>query len=129
VPIKYLTADQILWFHEQALCFGGAAGIRSEQLLLSGLAQPEQSAFGEDAYPTLAEKAAAYGFFLTENHRFVDGNKRTAAIARLAFLDLNGVELVQTDDQIAETFERLARSEIDQQMFFAWVCAHARRSG
>ena len=128
MPIRYLTADQVIWFHEQALRFGGASGVRSEQLLMSALGQPEQSAFGEDAYPTVAEKAAAYGFFLAENHPFVDANKRTAAIAMLVFLDLNGFDFAQTDDEVAEKFERLACREIDQRRFFAWVRAHARRT-
>ena len=125
MPIRYLTADQVIWFHEQALRFGGASGVRSEQLLMSALGQPEQSAFGEDAYPTVAEKAAASGY--GENHPFVDANKRTAAIAMLVFLDLNGFDFAQTDDEVAEKFERLACRGIDQRRFFAWVSAHPRR--
>ncbi len=125
MAIKYLTADQILWFHEQALRFGGAPGLRSQQLLLSALGQPGQSAFGEDAYASVADKAAAYAYFLVKNHPFVDGNKRTAAIAMLVFLDLNGFELVQSDDQIAEMLERLAGGLADQREFFAWVRKHA----
>jgi death on curing protein len=130
-PIRYLAADQILWFHEQALRFGGAPGLRSQHVLLSALGQPGQSAFGEDAYSSVPEKAAAYGFFLVENHPFIDGNKRTAAIAMLVFLDLNGFELIQGDDEIAEMLERLAGGRADQREFFAWVRKHAvaRRQG
>jgi death-on-curing protein len=56
----------------------------------------------------------------------VDGNKRTGAAAMLAFLELNGYELSQTDDEIAEVFEGLGRKVIDQGEFFGWILNHAR---
>lgn len=68
----FLAVDLVRWYHDEALGFGGAVGLRSEQLLASAVFQPQQSAFGEDAYPTIAEKAAAYGYFIVENHPFVD---------------------------------------------------------
>ena len=88
--------------------------------------QPQQSAFGEDAYPTIPDKAAAYGFFIAEAQAFIDGNKRTAAMAMLAFLDLNGYELRQRDDEIAQMFEDIGSRVIGQGEFFGWVCSHAR---
>jgi len=51
VDVLYLTADQILSLHDEALKFGGARGVFSEQALFAALMQPQQSAFGEDAYP------------------------------------------------------------------------------
>src|SRR5438093_8933031 len=108
MAVIYLTADQIRELHDDALKgFGGIQGMRSEQNFLSAVYQPQQSAFGEDAYPTVPEKAAAYGFFLAEGQPFIDGNKRTAALAMLTFLDLNGFALVAEDDQIAGMFENL----------------------
>lgn len=65
-------------------------GVRSEQQLASAVGQPEQSAFGEDAYRTIPEKAAAYGFFIAEGQPFLDGNKRTALLAFETFLHANG---------------------------------------
>ena len=124
----FLTADQILTIHDQqAREFGGLLGVRSEPGLLSAIGQPQQSAFGEDAYPSVADKAAAYGFFIAENQPFLDGNKRTAADAMLTFLDLNGFEFDQTNDEIAEAFERLGDKSLDQAGFIAWVCGHARQ--
>jgi death-on-curing protein len=96
MEIIFLSVDLVLWYDELVLSVGGASGIRSEQQLASAVFQPQQSAFGEDAYPSVAEKAAAYGFFLTANHPFVDGNKRTGAMSLLAFLELNEYELRQT---------------------------------
>jgi hypothetical protein len=73
--------------HEIALEYGGGLnGIRSQQTLASAIGQAEASAFGEDAYPTIPEKAAAYGFFIAEGQPVVDGNKRTALLAMETFL-------------------------------------------
>lgn len=80
----------MLDLHAEALALGGSEGLRSVHLLNSSVGQAEQTAFGEDAYPTIPDKAAAYAFFLAKNHPFVDGNKRTAEAAMLVFLELNG---------------------------------------
>src|SRR6185436_10824777 len=120
--------DQVAYLHHEAIAeFGGADGLRSEQSFLSAVFQPQQSAFGEDAYPTIAEKAVAYGFFLAENQPFFDGNKRTAAAAMLVFLEFNGFELDCTDDEIAEAFEALGSREFDQSAFFNWVHERSKK--
>lgn len=75
---------------------------------------------------TLAEKAAAYGFFLTLNHAFVDGNKRTGLLALTTFLDINGYELIADEDEIAKVFEDMAAGLIEQGAFFGWVVQHAK---
>ena len=126
MEVIYLTVEIVHSFHVRALKeHGGIAGLRSEELLESAVFQPQQSAFGEDAYPTIASKAAAYGFFLAQNQPFLDGNKRTAAASLLAFLYLNGYALNQTDDQICEAFIGLATKELSQADFFAWIEHHA----
>jgi death on curing protein len=100
MDVIYLSVETVELFHARALQeFGGFDGLRSRDLLESSVFQPQQSAFGEDAYVTLASKAAAYGFFLAQNQPFIDGNKRTGAASMLAFLDLNGLEINQTDDE------------------------------
>ena len=125
--IQYLTIDHVIEFHDEALReFGGLDGIRSRHELAAAVMQPQQSAFGEDAYPTISDKAAAYGFFIAEAQAFIDGNKRTAAMAMLVFLDLNGYELRQGDDEIAQMFEDIGSRVIGQGEFFGWVCSHAR---
>jgi death-on-curing protein len=89
--VVYLTIDQVLELHQMALELGGADGVRAMQLLASAVCQPQQSAFGDDAYSTIQEKAAAYGFFICMGHPFVDGNKRTAELALVTFLDLRAM--------------------------------------
>jgi death-on-curing protein len=125
--VLYLTLDQVIALHDAALAeFGGRSGIRSPQQLAAAVAQPQQSAFGEDAYATVQEKAAAYGYFIAEAQAFVDGNKRAAALAMETFLQINGFELLQDDDEIAPMFEDLGAKIIGQGEFFGWVCNHAR---
>ena len=128
--MRYLTIDQVIEFHTEALReFGGLDGIRSPHQLSAAVLMPQQSAFGEDAYPSIPEKAAAYGFFIAEAQAFIDGNKRTAAIAVEAFLMLNGYELRMSDDEIAELFEKLGSDEIGQGEFFDAISTHAHSAG
>jgi death-on-curing protein len=127
--VRYLTIDQVIEFHGEALReFGGLDGFRSAHQLSSAVLMPQQSAFGQDAYAGIPEKAAAYGFFIAEAQAFIDGNKRTAAIAMEAFLILNGYELRMTDDEIAELFEKLGSDQIGQGEFFDAISINAHLS-
>jgi death-on-curing protein len=127
--VVYLTLDQVLRYHEKALAVApGGEGLRSYERLAAAVSQAKQTFGEQDLYPTIPEKAAAYGFFIAENQAFVDGNKRTASIAMLAFLYLNGHEFYQTDAEIEEMLVAVGdeNSTIDQGEFFGWVCNHAK---
>jgi death-on-curing protein len=126
MAVTYLTTDQLVALHERALLEGGLQGVRSWHALASAVGQVEQAVFGEDAYPSVPEKAAAYAFFITAGHPFNDGNKRTAAAALDVFLDLNGYALEQIDDEIEEMMVSLAAHTVDQSEFFGWVVNHAK---
>jgi death-on-curing protein len=63
--------------------------VRDLGLLDSAVARPRSSAFGQDAYSSLALKAAALLHSIARNHALVDGNKRLAWLATVVFLDLN----------------------------------------
>lgn len=87
---KYLTADQVMSFHDTLLeNFGGLSGVRDKNLLYSALEAPKASFGGKEMYPSIYEKAAAYLYHLARNHPFNDGNKRTAYVAALAFMETN----------------------------------------
>jgi death on curing protein len=89
---EFLTEQDILLIHtEQIAEFGGAQGVRDPGLLASALAQPSATFGGTFLHRDLHEMAAAYLYHIAMDHAFVDGNKRTALIACLTFLDLNGV--------------------------------------
>ena len=95
--------------------------------LASAALQPYQTISGDDAYPSIPEKAAAHAFFVAESQSFIDGNKRTAALALTVFLDLNGYELYEADEtELADRLIELGSRVIDQDEFFGWVCNHAK---
>jgi len=100
----FLTLDQVLRLHDRELdLFGGSAGVRDIKLIASAIAQPQQGFGGEYLHKTVAEMAAAYLFHLAKNHGFVDGNKRTAFVAALTFLELNGIDIDRIDVDEMET--------------------------
>ncbi len=83
--VEYLDLEDLLGM-VRAL---EAGPVRDVGLLDSAAARPRSSAFGQEAYPTLALKAAALLHSLARNHALVDGNKRLAWLATVVFLDLN----------------------------------------
>lgn len=93
----YLTADQVQQYNAH---FVGPNALRDYGLLDGAVMRPQSSAFGEDAFPTLHEKAAALLHGLARNHPFLDGNKRTAWAATYAFLLINGQQPTLGDDEV-----------------------------
>ncbi|KLL11446.1 MULTISPECIES: type II toxin-antitoxin system death-on-curing family toxin [Protofrankia] len=92
----YLTLPELLHIAERAL--GAEPLVRDHGLLASALARPQATVFGQDAYPTLDGKAAALLHSLARNHALVDGNKRLALAALIAFYGLNGRRLTLTNE-------------------------------
>lgn len=91
-PLKYLTVEAVKAIHDEVLAaHGGGAGIRDETLLESAVAAPQASMMGQPLISDPLEIAAAYLFYISRNHPFVDGNKRTALAACLVFLKENGL--------------------------------------
>jgi death-on-curing protein len=125
--IRYLTLAEVLQLHRYVLeATGGGAGLRDQGGLASAVAQPQMTFGGEDLYPTLADKAAALGFSLVQNHPFVDGNKRVGHAALETFLVLNGHELSADVDEQERVFLAVAAGTLDRPGFTAWVAAHVR---
>jgi death-on-curing protein len=103
----FLSIGEIIEIHnDQIQRYGGQAGIRDLKLLQSAVAMPTVSFESQYLHQDLFEMAAAYLFHITQNHPFIDGNKRTGAVAALVFLYLNGIEL-KVDENI---FENAVRS-------------------
>lgn len=90
-----------------------AGPVRDVGLLDSATGRPRSTAFGEDAYPTLALKAAALLHSLARNHALVDGNKRVAWLATVVFLDLNSYEPDLSDDEAFELVMEIAEGAVD----------------
>jgi death-on-curing protein len=109
--MRYLTVEEALEINAKVM--GGRHALRNRGLLESAIARPQASAFGVDAYPDLASKAAALLHSLVLNHAFVDGNKRTAVLATLVFVDLNGYVIRWNQDEALDFMLRLAAHNIE----------------
>ena len=90
----FLDVEDVLTLHtDQVNLYGGGQGVRDLGLLESAVAQPQAAYAGQYLHHGLFEMASAYLFHIVQNHPFLDGNKRTGAVAALVFLDLNGIEI------------------------------------
>ncbi len=113
MEIEFLTLDEVFAIHaDQIKRYGGSAGIRDRGLLESALAMPQAQFGGVYLHTDIFLMAAAYLFHLAQNHAFIDGNKRVAAVTALLFLSLNGIELTATEEEFEELVWRVARGEI-----------------
>ncbi|GIW41270.1 MAG: death-on-curing protein [Candidatus Binatia bacterium] len=120
--IVWLEKSLVLAIHARQLAeHGGRAGVRDEALLESALARPRhRHARGEPA-PDVADLAASLAYALAQNHPFVDGNKRTAAVACETFLELNGVTLDASDAELFPLYVALAEGKLAEKDFAAWL--------
>ena len=112
----FLTLEDLLESHaEQILAYGGADGIHDMRLLKSAAAQPAANFDGQFLHADLYEMAAAYLFHIVSNHPFVDGNKRVGLEAALIFLELNGLSVETTDEELVELVLQVATSQVSKQ--------------
>ncbi|WP_026767440.1 type II toxin-antitoxin system death-on-curing family toxin [Selenomonas ruminantium] len=120
-----LSKQQLIAIHEQIiLVTGGAMGIRDEGLLDAAIAAPWQTFGGKELFPSLEEKAARLGYGLANNHPFIDGNKRIAAIATREILALNGVELSYSQSELSDIFLEVAGEQSTPDMLLEWIRHH-----
>lgn len=99
--VSFLEVYEVLLIHEDQInLYGGDLGIRSVELLESAVNMPSASFEGNYLHKTIFDKASAYIFHISQNHPFIDGNKRTALATGLVFLDLNGIELEDVNENL-----------------------------
>lgn len=106
----YLELEDLLHIAERTLV---TVEVRDLGLLEAAAARSAASAFGEDAYPTLLDKAAALIHSLAKNHPLVDGNKRLALAGGATFLWINGTRLTMTNDEAYDVIIAIASGELD----------------
>ena len=120
--IVWIDRALALAMHDRQLAeHGGGSGVRDEGMLDSALARPQQRHAYGDPPPDLAELAAALAFELARNHPFVDGNKRTAAVACETFILLNDAALEASDDELYPHYLGLAEGSLDEAGFADWL--------
>ena len=112
---EFLDLDDVLELHHLSLAhYGGGDGVRDMGLFESALAQPRAAFGGQYAHEGLYAMAAAYLYHIASNHPFVDGNKRTALLAALVFLDINGISVEHDSEQLYELTMGVADGSIDK---------------
>lgn len=123
--MKRLTPEQIIQLHEILIKHtGGSDGIRDRGLLESAVYAPFHSFDGIPIFPTIEKKAARLGFGLVKNHAFVDGNKRIGILAMLSFLEINGIPLHCTDEELVKIGLGLAEGTVNENMLLQFIMEH-----
>ena len=124
--MKRLTYHQVIQIHSLLILeTGGSDGIRDQGLLDSALNLPFQSFDGEDLYKTIQSKAARLGFSLVNNHAFVDGNKRTGILVMMIFLEMNGIIIECTNEEIVDIGLNLATGHLNVNELLIWIIEYS----
>ena len=119
------TAEQVLIMHERLLQLtGGSAGVRDIRLIESAIARANAAFGGVEAHAGLLAKAAAVCCGLTQNHGFVDGNKRIGVTTMLMILRKNGTRLIYTQEELVHLGLDVAQGTMDVPQVEAWLSAH-----
>ena len=119
------SKEKVLLLHKiLAEATGGGVGVRDEALLDSAL-EAAYAGFGEkEFYPTKEEKGARLGYALISNHAYVDGNKRIGVYVMLSFLEMNGIRIECTDDELVRVGLSVADGSMQYEELLQWVLDH-----
>lgn len=117
---EWVARETVLALHRHSINeHGGTHGVRDEGLLDSALGKPENVfAYGN---PAIFDLAASYTFGLVKNHPFLDGNKRTAFVTGVLFLELNGHHCHASEMDAAARTLALAAGEMTEAAYAAWL--------
>jgi death-on-curing protein len=123
--VKYLTPEQVLFIHNRLIReTGGSLGLRDLGLLQSALARPQATFGGKELYKDIFSKTAALLTSLINNHPFVDGNKRVGITSAALFLELNGVQLKATNNELVVFTLSVATSKLELTQVASWFREH-----
>ena len=120
-----LTVEEISDLHDKLIeRTGGSHGLRDQSLLESAV-YSAMSGFGDnEAYPSVEEKAARLMFSLTNNHAFVDGNKRIGVFTMLMTLQLNNVIIKYTQTELISLGLSVADGKTEYTEILDWIMKH-----
>ncbi len=117
-----LSKEKVMLLHTLITAeTGGDPGIRDIALLESALESAYATFDGVELYPTKQEKGARIGYSLISNHAFVDGNKRIGIFVMLIFLEINGIKLRPTNEELARVGLSVAAGEMKYKDLLDWV--------
>lgn len=119
------TKEKVLLLHKLiAEETGGDHGVRDTSLLESAINGAYSTFDGKELYPTKEEKAASLAYSLISNHAFVDGNKRIGVHIMLLFLEVNGIKINATNEDIRELGINIASGKMSQKEIVNWIIKH-----
>ena len=120
-----LSQEKVILLHRVITAeTGGDPNVRDIALLNSALESAFATFDGKELYPTKEEKGARLGYSLTSNHAFVDGNKRIGMYVMLTFLEVNGIRLECTNEDIVEVGLSVAAGTMGYDALLEWVREH-----
>ena len=127
--MKLLTIEHILQLHVLAIKqFGGSEGLRDLGRLESAAAVQTQSVFGEELYPEIHDKAAAMCRGIIGDHPFTDGNKRTAILAAITFIEINGLQFSANEGELEDFAVQIATDHLDVPAISQWLKQHTTQA-
>ena len=120
-----ISSEKIKLLHQlMAEATGGSVGVRDEGLLDSAVEGAFATFDGVELYPSKEEKAAKLGYSLVSNHAFVDGNKRIGVYVMISFLELNGIRIESSDEDVIALGLGVADGSMSQGDVLKWICDH-----
>ncbi len=109
----FLTLEDVLTIHDKQIAlFGGERGVRDIGLLESAIATPKATFQGQLLHDGVLAIASAYLYHIVQNHPFMDGNKRAGAVVAIVFLEMNGVELNLSNEELVELVLKVATGKM-----------------
>ena len=120
-----ISSEKIKLLHQlMAEATGGSVGVRDEGLLDSAVESAFATFDGVELYPSKEEKAAKLGYSLVSNHAFVDGNKRIGVYVMISFLELNGIHIDSSDEDVIALGLGIADGSMSQEDVLKWIKNH-----
>ncbi len=122
---EYLGLEEVLYLHQEIIKkTGGKEGILDFGLLHASIERPKASFGGQDLYFDIFAKAAALIHSLVLNHPFIDGNKRAGLVAMIRFLEINGVSLQVTTDELLKLVLDIEAKKYSIKSLSSWIREH-----
>ena len=119
--IRFITVKQVKAIHQQQiLTFGGSSGILDEGKLESAVFRAH-NLFNYNKDATIYDLAASIGWGITNNHAFVDGNKRTAFVVMAVFLQINGIAIAAPEDDVVNMMLAVASGQVSLEQLSNWL--------
>lgn len=103
-------------------------GVKEPTALNMLVNAPKQYVFGQEQYPTIELKGANLVRNIVKKHVFHNGNKRTAFISLIVFLELNGYKVMVSNKEAVNYMVKLATEDINEDEIAVWIREHSQLS-